>query len=151
MCEQINAEVLKGLPGEQYNIVAEDSIDCSISVLQKVKQKLAKYSEDSTYNAGLENVITVKVGCKVMLQHNIDVTLGLVNGAIGTICSVQRCIDHANKVDALTIMFSNHQEHCLKKVTTKFEVIDKAYVICSQFPVTTAYATRAKDLHLTMF
>ena len=122
MCEQINAEVLKGLPGEQYSIVAEDSVDCSISVLQKVKQKLAKYSKDPTHTAGLENVITVKVGCKVKLQCNIDVTLGLVNGVIGTIRSVQRCIDHSNKVNALTIMFSNHQEHCLKRVTTKFEV-----------------------------
>ena len=122
MCEQINAEVLKGLPGEQYSIVAEDSVDCSISVLQKVKQKLAKYSKDPTHTAGLENVITVKVGCKVKLQCNIDVTLGLVNGVIGTICSVQQCIDHANKVNALTIMFSNHQKHCLKRVTTKFEV-----------------------------
>ena len=112
MCEQINAEVLMGLPGEQYSIVAEDSVDCSISLLQKVKQKLAKHSEDSTHTAGLENVISVKLGCKVMLRRNIDVTLGLVNGAIRTIRGIQRCIDHANKVDALTIMFSNHQEHC---------------------------------------
>ena len=110
MCEQINVEVLMGLPGEQYNIVAKDSVDCSISVLQKVKQKLAKHSEDSTHTVGLENVIKVKVGCKVMLRCNIDVTFGLVNGAIGKIRGIQRCIDYANKVDALTIMFSNHQE-----------------------------------------
>ena len=72
--------------GEQYTIVAEDSVDCSTNLLQKVKRKLAKYSEDSTHTAGLENVITIKVGYKVMLWHNIDVTLGLVNGAIGKIC-----------------------------------------------------------------
>ena len=140
MRDQVNAEVLNGLTGEQYNIVAEDSVDCLATFLQKVKQRLTKYSEDSTHTAGLENVITVKVGCKVMLRRNIDVTLGLVNGAIGTIHSVQRCIDQANKVDTLTIMFSNNQEHCLKRVTTKFEVFDKAYVIRSQFPITTAYA-----------
>ena len=44
----------------------------------------------------------------------------------------QRCIDHANKVNVLTIVFSNHQGHCFERVTTKFEVFDKAYVICSQ-------------------
>ena len=99
MCDQINAEVLNGLTGEQYNIVAEDSVDCLATLLQKVKQRLTKYSEDSTHTAGLENVITVKVGFKVMLRCNIDVTLGLVNGAIGTIHSVQRCIDQPNKVD----------------------------------------------------
>ena len=106
MCEETNAEALKGLTGEQYSIVAEDSVDCSATLLQKVKQKLARYSEDSTHTAGLENVITVKIGCKVMLRHNIDVTLGLVNGAIGTVHSVQQCIDEANKVDSLTINFS---------------------------------------------
>ena len=100
MCDEVNSEVLKGLTGEQYTIVAEDSVDCSTNLLQKVKRKLAKYSEDSTHTAGLENVITIKVGCKLMLRRNIDVTLGLVNGAIGTICRVQRCIDHA---------FHNHQ------------------------------------------
>ena len=151
MCEQINAEVLKGLPGEQYTLVAEDSVDCSAAYLQKVKQKLAKYSEDSTHTAGLENMITVKVGCKVMLRRNIDVTLGLVNGAIGTVHSVQRCIDRANKVDTITITFSNNQEHCLKRVNSKFEIFDKAYVIRSQFPITTAYAiTIHKSQGLTL-
>lgn len=85
MCDEINTEVLQGLTGKQYSIVAEDSVGCSASLLQKVKQKLAKYSENSTQTAGLENVITVKIGCKVMLRRNIDITLGLVNGAIGMI------------------------------------------------------------------
>ena len=92
--------------------------------MQKVKRKLAKYSEDSTHTAGLEKVITIKVGCNVMLCRNIDVTLGLVNGAIGTITRVQRCIDHASKIDSITIMFGNNQEHCLKS-TTKFEIFDR--------------------------
>ena len=80
------------------------------------KQQLAKHSEDSTHTVGLENVITVKVkvavGCKVILQHNTNVTLGLVSETIRTIRGIQWCIDHTNKVDALTIMFCNRQEHC---------------------------------------
>ena len=67
MHDQVNAEVLNDLTGERYNIVAEDSVDCLATLLQKVKQRLTKYPEDSTHTAGLENVITVKVGCKVML------------------------------------------------------------------------------------
>ena len=141
MCDEINSEVLKGLTGQQYSIAAEDSIDCSTSLMQKGKRKLAKYSEDSTHTAGLENVITVKVGCKVMLRCNIDVTLGLVNGAIGTITCVQRCIDH-------TIIFGNNQEHCLKRVTTKFEIFDKVYVIRSQFPITTITIHKSQGLTL---
>ena len=57
------------------------------------KQQLAKHSEDSTHTVGLENVITVKVkvavGCKVILQHNTNVTLGLVSETIRTICGIQ--------------------------------------------------------------
>ena len=58
-----------------------------------LKQQLAKHSEDSTHTVGLENVITVKVkvavGCKVILQHNTNVTLGLVSETIRTIRGIQ--------------------------------------------------------------
>ena len=45
MCDQVNAEVLNSLTGEQYNIVAEDSVDCLATLLQKVKQRLTKYQK----------------------------------------------------------------------------------------------------------
>ena len=44
---------------------------------------LVSYGDDST--AGLEKEIVIKLGCKIMLRRNIDITLGLVNGAIGTV------------------------------------------------------------------
>ena len=47
MCMEINAEVLRRLPGEQLKLVAEDSVDCAATVLQKVKRKLTKFSEES--------------------------------------------------------------------------------------------------------
>ena len=46
MCTEINAEVLSRLPGEEYKLVAEDSVDCSRSLLHKVKAKLTKCSKD---------------------------------------------------------------------------------------------------------
>ena len=82
MCTEINNEILKDLPGDEYKLAADDSVDCFPSVMQKVKRKLMQYSKDSTQTAGLENVITLKIGCKVMLRRNIDVSLGFVNGAI---------------------------------------------------------------------
>ncbi|XP_065894145.1 uncharacterized protein [Dysidea avara] len=151
MCTEINIEVLSRLPGEEYKLVAEDSVDCSRSILQKVKAKLTKCSEDCTQTAGLENIVHVKIGCKVMLRRNIDVSQGLVNGAIGTVQSIQRSIEKANKVESITIKFQNNQQHLLKRVSTKFEVFDRAFVIRSQFPITAASAiTIHKSQGLTL-
>ena len=151
MCMEINAEVLSRLPGEEYKLVAEDSVDCSPSLLQKVKTTLRKFSEDCTQTAGLENIIGIKVGCKVMLRRNIDVSRGLVNGAIGTVQSIQRSIDQVNRVEAIIISFQNKEPHLLKRVSTKFEVIDRAFVIRSQFPITAASAiTIHKSQGLTL-
>ena len=37
MRDQVNAEVLNGLTGEQYNIVAEDNVDC-LATLQNIQK-----------------------------------------------------------------------------------------------------------------
>ena len=49
--------------------------------------------ENSNRTVGLSRIITVKVGARVMIRRNIDVTIGLVIGSIGTIVSVSRAID----------------------------------------------------------
>ena len=51
-----------------------------------------------------------------MLRRNIDVTLGLVNGAIGTTRSVKYNIDQVGVVDSIVIKFSGSREHQLEKV-----------------------------------
>ena len=52
--------------------------------------------------AGLEAKLLLAVGAWVMLRRNIDTNAGLVNGAIGTVISVQPNhitvqFDHTNK------------------------------------------------------
>ena len=97
---------------------------------------LVKYSDNSTNTAGLEKELVIKLGCKVMLHRNIDITLGLVNGAIGTVRSVKFSIDQANVVESITIEFANDKVHNLTRVKSKFKILDKAYVIRLQFPLT---------------
>ena len=54
-------------------------------------------------------------------------------------------------MDTITFMFCNNQQHYLKRVTTKSEILDKAYVTRCQFLITTAYAiTLCKSQGLTL-
>ena len=151
MCEQLNNCMLKELPGEEIHLSSIDSVDCPVHLRNKVSKKLNQYSEDSSLTAGLEKLIIIKIGCKIILRRNIDISLGLVNGAIGTITSVKYSIDERNVVDSITIKFDNGKHHVLEKVNSKFQILDKAFVIRRQFPISHAYAiTIHKSQGLTL-
>ena len=47
-----------------------------------------KLNLDCSRMAGLEAVLTLTIGARVMLHCNIDVTRGLVNGAMGTLAGI---------------------------------------------------------------
>ena len=47
--------------------------------------RLEKLNQDCNNTAGLEAVLKLAVGARVMLRRNSDVEAGLVNGAIRTL------------------------------------------------------------------
>lgn len=116
--------MLKCLPGEEIRLLAGDSVDCPQYLCQKVTKKLSNFNDDSTLTAGLEKEISIKIGCKIMLRRNIDVSLGLVNGAIGTVCTVKYSIDQLNVIDNIIVKFTDGNEHHLEKVNSKFQILD---------------------------
>ena len=77
--------MLYNLTGDEIRCIASDTVDCPVNLKSKVNKMLVSYGDDSTNTAGLEKEIVIKLGCKI---RNIDITLGLVNGAIGTVRSV---------------------------------------------------------------
>ena len=151
MCDQLNKEMLFNLSGDEIRCIASDTVDCPVNLRSKVTKMLAKHNDDSTNTAGLEKELILKIGCKVMLRRNIDVTLGLVNGAIGTVKSVKFSIDQPNVVESIIIHFNDDKVHQLMRVRSKFQILDKAYVIRQQFPITIAYSiTIHKSQGLTL-
>jgi len=53
----------------------------------------------------------------IMIRRNIDVSLGHVNGTIGTITLF---IQNDNEIDKIKIMLLSEIEHILKRVSVKF-------------------------------
>ena len=51
------------------------------------------------------------------------------------LCSVKYSIDQCSVVDAINIKLDDGKEQVLEKVSSKFQVLDKAFVIRRQFPI----------------
>ena len=68
MCNELNKQVLENLPGKELELNAIDTVDCPAYLRQKVSKKLIKCGDDSTLTAGLEKVIVIKIGCKIILR-----------------------------------------------------------------------------------
>ncbi|KAG5342735.1 PIF1 helicase, partial [Acromyrmex heyeri] len=81
----------------------------------------------------IERVIAIKIGAKVMIRRNIDVTLGLVNGTISNVVAANRFVD-GNRTDSIKIVISDNKEITITKVDIKFEVFHKMMVHWKQFP-----------------
>ena len=100
---------------------------------EKAAKQLEELNHDCNNTAGLEAVLTLAVGARVMLRRNVNVKSGLVNGAIGTVVAISpTCI--AVKFDHLT-------DTCdIEQVRGKFIVMKNYYVYRTQFPLILAYA-----------
>ncbi|XP_029661949.1 uncharacterized protein LOC115234770 [Formica exsecta] len=138
LCDILNTAMLNRISSDKIELVAQDLAECAPYLKKKVMKILNKDDEDSSRTAGLARIITVKLGARIMVRRNIDVSLGLVNGTIGTITSIIRsAID--NEVEKIKIIVSSGIEHIIERLNVKFEVMDRAFVIRKQFPICLSY------------
>jgi ATP-dependent exoDNAse (exonuclease V) alpha subunit len=70
----------------------------------KKRKKKEKTTNDT---AGLETILKVGIGSRIMLRRNINMEKGLVNGALGYVTKIFKNV--YNFVYALNILFDNHK------------------------------------------
>lgn len=90
LCDTLNNAILKRISTNEIELIAQDVADCATYLKKKVLKILNKDDEDNSRTAGLARIIKIKIGARIMIRRNIDVTLCFVNGTIGTLTSVIR-------------------------------------------------------------
>ena len=88
---------LKSQTKELLHIKEVDETLSTYKKSKKAKEALHKMNRDCNLTAGLEAVLKVAVGARVMLRKNINTCTGLVNGAVGTVI--------ASKAHHITVQF----------------------------------------------
>ena len=90
-CDKVNQDMLSLLESEKHFTACTDEVDETKSTAKwhgKAAKQLKKLNHDCNNTAGVEAILKLAMGARVMLKHNIDVKSGLVNGAINSVLAV---------------------------------------------------------------
>ena len=129
--------MLATLPAESVALWCTDEIDEAVATSKwnkRAQERLKQMNKDCNLTAGLEEVIHLTVGARVMLRRNLDTGAGLVNGAIGTVLAIRSS-------SRVTVKFDNIEEpYDVTKVKSRFCVLKIFYIHRQQFSLILAYA-----------
>ena len=135
-CQEFNSKMLSRLEAEVKEIPCIDEVDETSGTFKwskKATEEMKKLNRDCNLTAGLEAILQIAVGARVMLRRNIDTGIGLVNGAVGTVVTI--------KAHHIGVQFDNIPKLChVERVKSQFMVLKKMYVHRKQFPLILAFA-----------
>ena len=118
-CHDFNSDMLskQGSEVKEIPCVAEvDERRGTFKWSKKATQAMEKLNNDCNLTAGLDAVLKVAVGARVMLRRNIDTGSGLVSGALGTVISI--------KAHHITVQFDGMtQPYPVERVKGRFVVM----------------------------
>ena len=118
-CEKVNTQLLNSLPSKIIQLHCTDEIDEASAPFKwnkRAQQHLKLLNKDCNMTAGLEQVLNLAVGARVMLRRNINTEYGFVNGAIGTVLAITSA--------SVTVKFDNIPEpYKVTKIKSRFCVL----------------------------
>ena len=82
-CDDWNENMLAFIPGQQYRYIAKDSKKDDCTEMADVHMSDKPQDTDN-----MRKILDAKVGARVMLTTNIDVSDGLTNGAVGMVANI---------------------------------------------------------------
>lgn len=134
----INESNLKKLPGKEFKYTATfNNSGSSKECIDILKREL-----DSQFKQKGLLELSLRHGARVMLIKNLDVSSGLVNGAIGTITNLTP--------DSINVLFDNGEHKIITQVDWDLEMNNNV-VRAKQIPVILAYSiTIHKSQSLTI-
>ena len=105
MVDEFNSNVMSKLNRSVIEISALDEIDCKIKRIRKNAEEAVKQLDrldDARQTGGLEKVLKLAVGARVIVRKNLDVMKGLVNGSMGMLVDIVY-----DKQEAIQLLKSN--------------------------------------------
>ena len=136
MCQDFNSEMLIELHSEMKEIPCVDKVDETKRTFKWTKKAIeakGKLNTDCNLTGGLEAVLKVAVGARVMLRRIIDTSNGLVNRALGAVTSI--------KTHHIAVQFDGRREpYCVERIKGRFLVLKSIFVQLKQFPLILAFA-----------
>ena len=149
-CSVHNEKMLRLLDGPLYYSKGEDSIeDLKVDISQVNLESLA-----ASKTGNLPHVLLLKVGARVFLSSNIDVTDGLTNGVFGTVSGVITTTHHRESGDSIEevrvvlVRFDSDKVGREAKTKSLYKKID-----CSAVPISkteTKFSTKTSDSSKTV-
>ena len=127
-CDVINEECLERLDGNPVSYEAVDTDHNGHPLREADNRRLQHYREK------LPDCLTLKIGARVILRRNINISSGWVNGTLAVVVSM-----HSNCIIVQKLTNSAHR-YPVPRFRQKVEIQGASYSIMrQQFPLQLAY------------